>query len=200
MRNFNKKHLLTLLLVGLIATLLFSTMAVAAPMGWGPGFKVTSMGMWNDSEVFGANGFGNGMGRGFGRGFASGSGGCGAGSVGPATSMLTIISEVLGMAPADVQAAHREGKSFTAIAEEKGVAKAELVAAIVENASQYLQQLVEQDQMTAAQMDDAIAALEARLDFMLDQAMVPGQGRGFRSGGCGVAPANGSNATQTSRF
>jgi AraC-like DNA-binding protein len=105
-------------------------------------------------------------------------------------AQLATIAEALGMSEADLQSALQTGKSVAAIAQERQVALNTVVAALMADYREQLQQAVTAGRLTQAQADARLAELQRELPTRLSQSFQPGErglGRGGRAGMGGMA-------------
>jgi len=112
-------------------------------------------------------------------------------------SMMTVVSDLLGIAPEEVRAQRREGNSILDIAEEKGVTEDQLLEKIVDSRKANLEDAIEKGLITEEQADLCIGQMEERVKSNIDrtttgrpdwaQGLKAGQGqkmgRGGRMGG-----------------
>lgn len=88
------------------------------------------------------------------------------------TPLISRIASILNMKVEDVRAARLEGKSFTQIAEEKGVSEAQLVESLTKDLRTFLDAQVAQGRLTSEQAETAISRMEQDLKLMLSRTEV----------------------------
>lgn len=100
-----------------------------------------------------------------------------------AGSMLTVLSEELGMNVNEIQTARHEGKSIAQLAEEKNVSVEKLKAAMVEGRKANLEQLVANGDITQDQMDIMMENMNEMIETAIHRENVgPMNGRGGKMG------------------
>jgi hypothetical protein len=134
---------------------------------------------------------------------------CPGGGVGVASDVVT---KLLGMTQDEIVTQLKAGSSLAQIAAGKGVAKADLVNAIIDARKTVLQQAVTDNRITQAQMDQMIQRMTERVNAMVDSTSLGtygGRGKGMMGrgfgGGCGGRggwgdPANGTPSTTSSQI
>lgn len=125
-------------------------------------------------------------------------------------SNLTAAASALGMTEADLRTALQGGKSLAAVAQEKGVAVATVVDALVAQLKAHLDEHVASGKNTQAEADQILADSRARIEAFVNGVAPsggPGFGKGFRGrGGHGPgrggpgrpAPSGGSSSSGSS--
>lgn len=99
------------------------------------------------------------------------------------TPLISRIASILNMKVEDVHAARLEGKSFTQIAEGKGVSEAQLVESLTKDLRTFLDAQVAQGGLTSQQAATTISKMEENLKLALSRTEVgppearPGLGR-----------------------
>lgn len=117
-----------------------------------------------DFPLFGPGGRGDGPGFGHGPGF------------GPAAE-LEAAASYLGMTEAQLRAAREEGKTLAQVAQERGKSVDGLVDALVNAATEDLEQAVQDGRLTEAQKDSIVAGLRERITAMVNGEFGRGPGR-----------------------
>jgi hypothetical protein len=113
--------------------------------------------------------------------------GGGRGGFGRGGDALAIVAEQLGIDQTALVIELQAGKTIAQIAEEKGVATSDIVAAVVATQQESLTSAVEAGTLTQAQADARLALVQANVEAMLDQTYIfSGDGRGFGMGGFGA--------------
>lgn len=108
-----------------------------------------------------------GLGQGGMRGFGAGG------------QMSVAVSELLGMEPADLQAARQDGQSLAEIAESKGIDTATLISGMLEVRKTALTKAVAEGRITQAQADLMLKNMGDRIADRIDDTQVgPPAGRG----------------------
>lgn len=79
------------------------------------------------------------------------------------------MSELLGLTPEEIQAQRQEGKSLTEIAADQGVSEDELVAAILADRTEAIQQRVEDGYLTQEQADEMLEWMEQRIHEVVNR-------------------------------
>jgi hypothetical protein len=111
-------------------------------------------------------------------------------------STLDAVSKLLGLTPEQIHEQRLAGKSLVQIAQEKGVSKDQLVAAILAAKKTVLDNLVKDGTLTQAQADAMYANMQTQVPLAVERTSVgPFSGRG-NGGNCGNCPClNGGKAT-----
>lgn len=111
-------------------------------------------------------------------------------------STLDAVSKLLGLTPEQIHEQRLAGKSLVQIAQEKGVSKDQLVAAILAAKKAVLDSLVSAGKLTQAQADAMYANMQTQVPLAVERTTVgPVNGRG-NGGNCGNCPClNGGKAT-----
>jgi hypothetical protein len=78
------------------------------------------------------------------------------------------VAKLAGMSPKDVRAALQQGKSLAQVAADHGISRDGLKAAIASAEKVYLDRSVQSGLLTQAYADQALQALSARLDQIID--------------------------------
>jgi hypothetical protein len=94
------------------------------------------------------------------------------------TFVWNTLAEKLGLTSDELYAEVNSGKTITQIAEEKGVSRADLVAALETAHQESLAQAVTDGVLTQAQADSILAQMDGRYEWMLDN-----MGSGYMMGG-----------------
>jgi len=161
---------------------------------FGPGWM---MGRYRQSGQDGGTGFGMMGGRGMmGRYRQSGQDGDGwewmqamhgwmSSGGGMHTAVWQTLTETLGMTSDELYAEVDSGKTLTQVAEEKGVSRADLAAALETAHQQSLDKAVADGVLTQEQADSILANMAGRYEWMLDNMGARSEaGYGPGSGGC----------------
>ena len=101
---------------------------------------------------------------------------------GQSNSLVAVAAQTLGMTQTDLLAALNGGKTFAAVAEEKGVALEKIVDAFIAPRTQMLQQAVTAGHLMQAQADANLATMKANVTAQLNAPFTPrgnGMGTGF---------------------
>ncbi len=99
-------------------------------------------------------------------------------------SMVDVVSQLLGLTPEQIHEQRLAGKSLVQIAQEKGVSKDQLVAAILAAKKAVLDNLVKDGKLTQAQADAMYAHMQTQVPNAVERTSVgPANGRG-NSGHC----------------
>jgi len=120
-------------------------------------------------------------------------GGFGMGGLGYRGTMPSLLAEALGMTPEELSAALAEGKTVAAIAEERGVALEDLVAALIADRAEYLSQAVADGKLTQEQADWMLEEMTEHMASQLENMGLGGYGGGcgMRGGGWGLQGSSG---------
>jgi DNA-binding phage protein len=106
-------------------------------------------------------------------------------SVGMHTFVWNILAEKFGLTSIELYGQVNNGKTITQIAEEKGVSRADLIAALETAHQNSLAQAVTDGTLTQEQADSILAQMAGRYEWMLDNMgngnMMGGQ---YGTGGC----------------
>ncbi|MGE5590400.1 MAG: hypothetical protein ACM3ZA_07265 [Bacillota bacterium] len=112
-----------------------------------------------------------------------GSGPAGSGvRIGPLSDQ---VASLLGMSLTDLQAARQSGKSLAEIAAEKGISRDTLVADLLKLHQDAVAARVADGKLTQAQADQITAAMESRIEAMVDAVGTGPAGRGCGGAGRG---------------
>jgi hypothetical protein len=168
MRKFIYGALAVLLVLFLTVTFLPPLKAKAADNTWFPGWRQNT-----------ENGWTPGIGR--------GSMMQGGPAMRGAGFMPSQIADILGMDWATLRSKLAEGKSYGDIVREKGMTVEDVKAKLLAKHQEYLDQLVKDKKITGEQAQDMQKFMSERVQVMLENKFVPGQGFGGRRGfgGCG---------------
>ena len=118
------------------------------------------------------------------------------------TPLISRIASILNMKVEDVHAARLEGKSFTQIAEGKGVSEAQLVESLTKDLTTFLDAQVAQGRLTSEQAATAISRMEEDLKLALSRTEVgppearPGLGRNIGGKNTGGKNTGGKNMSR----
>ncbi|MCB9455715.1 MAG: hypothetical protein H6671_07010 [Anaerolineaceae bacterium] len=105
--------------------------------------------------------------------------GRGMGMGGPDNTLLTVVSEQLGIEVTDLVTELQGGKTVAQLAEENGVALDTIVAAIITQHSELMAAQVEAGRLTQAQADAMLALHTANITAQLSNTMPVGRGAAF---------------------
>lgn len=129
------------------------------------------------SMAFANDGFAN-------NGFAKKLGLCDEPRAGANNSIMEIMAHTMGMERSELTTAGRQGKSLAELAGEKGVAREDLVEAVLAERSEHLSNLVDEGRLTATERENILDTIEAKVEKNIDEKRERGNkgNRGFR--GC----------------
>lgn len=98
-------------------------------------------------------------------------------------TMIEVVAAELGMSEEQLLAMRSEGKSFAALAEEQGIHKEDLLEKMKQSRRESLEQLVENGDITQAQMDGLLERMEVRMEQALERETYrPMNGKGGHGG------------------
>ena len=106
---------------------------------------------------------------------------------------LEDAADVLGLTPAQVRTALEGGKSLLDLAQEKGVSKDKLVAALVGDAKARLAARVKAGELTQAEADSRLKELTARVEDLVTRKGLPERGFRHDQRGPGAPAPDGSD-------
>ena len=98
---------------------------------------------------------------------------------------LDVLADALGMTPDEVRTALMDGTSVADLAQEKGVALATVVDALVAEAKAHLDEEVAEGDLTQQEADERLEEIRTRIGEMVQQSGVPGPGHRGGMGGPG---------------
>ncbi len=90
--------------------------------------------------------------------------------------MLDDVAETLGMSEADLRSALSSGQTLAQIAEAQGVSQDDLIAALLQEPQEHLQQAVSDGHLTQAQADERLAQIKERVSQWLESDGRPPMG------------------------
>ncbi len=108
---------------------------------------------------------------------------------------LDVLADALGMTPDEVRAALMDGTSVADLAQEKGVALATVVDALVAEAKAHLDEEVAEGDLTQQEADERLEEIRTRIGEMVQQSGVPGPGHRGGMGGPGRGGHHGMGGT-----
>ena len=106
----------------------------------------------------------------------------GAGCMGHHGPGLDVLAEAIGIDEADLRAALEDGQTPAEVAEDNGVSREDLVAALVKDINAHIDQAVEDGEVTEAEADERRADVEDHANDIVDGV----RPEGLRPGGPGL--------------